>query len=203
MVAHHIGSRTALLVFATFVFGDHPDRRVKEQGITITLHIVQCGRSQPRCLTGIPVAYISGHALKRLYERADVVVEPGDAACVVVYCGILGYLVHRSEKHANGGLNLRIADTLLVGSLHRFQKLWHNGHTLEEVVFDVRTVLEIAELGDDQKALFEQGHAASEVVAAWLKNDIPERDLAERIPVLPARENTYPARVTREFCTGR
>lgn len=203
MVANRSGSRAALLVFATFVGGDHPDLRVKEQGITITLHIIQCGRSLPRCVTGVPVAYISSHALKRLCERADDVVEPGDAAYAVVYAGILGYLVHRSPKHQDGGLSLRISDTLLVGSLHRFEKLWHNGHTLEEIVLDIRTVLDINELGDSQVALLKQGQIASEVVAAWIKNDVPERELASRIPALPRREDSYPARTARSFCTGR
>jgi len=52
-------SRTAQLVLATFSYGRHPDLRLAEEGLSINLHVVLCGRSKPRCATDIPGLYLA------------------------------------------------------------------------------------------------------------------------------------------------
>ena len=84
VMADWCGSRTALMMLASFSYGPHPDRRVKEEGLNIELHIIQCSRSKPRCAIGIPVAYISRHALNRLYERGHDIRENSHAVSIFV-----------------------------------------------------------------------------------------------------------------------
>ena len=115
MVAHRSGSRTALLVFATFVCGDHPDRRVKEQGITIALHVLGCWRSPPRCIVGLPVCFASKHALNRLFERGDDF-ENIHAFDALAGAATLGFLVHQAPQHQGLSLMLDGGELLLAGS---------------------------------------------------------------------------------------
>jgi len=191
------GSRTAFLMFATFCYGSHPDPTVREEGLTIVLHLISCARSRPGCAVGIPVAYISRHAINRLYERGHDITEKIHATGAFVYIGILGFLTHRSPRHTNGGLSLLFGDSLIVGAQHRFMQAREGGKVIEEAVFDVRTVLPADEIGASRAALLEQGRAATEAVVRWLKVESNELALAETIPALPRREDSYPTRISR------
>jgi hypothetical protein len=199
MVANHCASRTAILMFATFRIGPHPDPRViKEEGLSIELHILQCSRSHPSYTVGVPVAYISRHAMNRLYERGHDITDNSHATSVFAFIGVLGFLTHRSKKHADGGMHMVFSDLLMAGSLHCFTKTYYSGRQFEETIFDVRTVLSANELGDSQWALLEQGRAAAGAVAAWFRDaegDLDESRLAEAIPRLERREDGYPLRV--------
>ena len=75
MIATNCRGRMAMLMFATFNIGVHPDPRVKEDGLTVVLHAIHCSRSRFARVTGIPVAYISMHALRRLFERGYDITE--------------------------------------------------------------------------------------------------------------------------------
>jgi hypothetical protein len=104
-------------------------------------------------------------------------------------------LMYGSPKHIDGGLNLLFSETLLVGSLHRFVTTSARGRPIDEMFFDVRTVLAVDELGDSRGAMLEQGRIAANAVIEWLGKDPPsEEELAERIPRLPRREDCYPNR---------
>jgi hypothetical protein len=195
IVGHCASSRTALLMFATFRIGPHPDQSVKEEGLTIVLHIVRCSRSAPSRATGIPVAYFSKHTVARLHQRGHDITENVHASNVFMFAGVLGYLVHHSPKHIDSGLSLLFSDTLLVGSLHRFTTTSSRGCPIDEAFFDVRSVLSVDELGDSKWSLLEQGRAAAGAVLAWMGDDPPsEEELAKRIPFLPRREDCYPLR---------
>jgi hypothetical protein len=199
MIVDQCASRTAFLMFATFRIGPHPDQRVKEQGLSIVLHILQCGRCAPSRATGIPVAYISKHAMARLYERGHDIIENIHAASAFAFAGVLGYIAHRSPKHVDGGLCLLFSDTLMVGSLHRFATTDVRGRAFDETFFDVRTVLAADAIGDSKWSLLEQGRAAASAVIEWLDSEDPppEEELAERIPRLERREDCYPTAMTR------
>ena len=201
MLAHWCGSRAALLVLASFSYGPHPDPRVQEEGLGIELHILQCSRSRPRCATGIPVAFVSRHALNRLYERGHDITENAHATNVFAVISVLGYLTHLSGQHTDGGMSLLVVGLLVTGALHRVMKTASSGRLLEETFFDVRTVLSADELGVSKQAQLEQGRIAAEVVAEWLSAfedpHLDERELARRIPSLPRREDSYPAMVRR------
>ena len=196
MIASECRSRSACLMFTTFAAGDHPDRNVRERGLNIALHIILCSRSLPRCGTGIPVAYISRHAMNRLYERGHDITENSHATSLFAFVGVLGYLTHHSEKHRDGGLHMLFSDLLTAGSLHRFMKTSPDGREFEEAVYDVRTVLPADEIGERRQSLLEQGSIAADVVFEWFESEdgADEQELAERIPYLPRREDSYPAR---------
>jgi hypothetical protein len=195
IISASCGSRNALLMFATFSTGNHPNPAVVEQGLTIELHILSCSRSHPARAIGIPVSYISKHAMARLYERGHDIVENIHATSIFAFIGVLGYLIHRSAKHADGGMHMAFNDLLAVGSLHRFTKIRANGRPIERCFFDVRTVLPTDEIGPSRQSLLDQGNAAAAAVIAWFKDtDCDESALAERIPRLERREDIYPLR---------
>ena len=75
-------------------------------------------------------------------------------------------------------------------------KTYPNGRWFEDVFFDVRTVLDASEIGPNKQSLKEQGRIAAGVVAAWFacEDGLPDRELAERIPALPQRQDIYPLR---------
>ena len=198
MVATSCGRRTAILIFATFSAGPHPDPRVKEDGLTVVLHAIRCCRSRFARVTGIPVAYVSMHAVRRLFERGYDITENSRANSVFALIGGLGYLTLRSVEHANGGLSLLVSNILVVGSQHRCVKIYPNGREFEEAFFDVRTVLDANEIGPANQSLLEQGRIAAAVIAGWFEgeDDLPHSELAERIPPLPRREGIYPLRAT-------
>jgi hypothetical protein len=201
MLAGWCGSRTALMTLATFSCGPHPDRRVKEEGLSIELHIIQCSRSKPRCATGIPVAYISRHALNRLYERGHDIRENSHAVSIFAFIGALGYLSRWSEQHVDGGMSLLLAGLLVVGAVHRCDKTASSGRVFEETFYDVRTVLPADEAGPSIQAQLAQGRAATAVVEEWLRgtsDDLDEKELATRIPSLPRRADHYPLKATAE-----
>jgi hypothetical protein len=198
VVAHHCASRNAFLVLATFRTGPHPDQNVKETGLAIVLHILSCTRSAPSHVIGIPVAFFSKHAMSRLHQRGYDI-ENTDATSIFSFAGVLGLLTNRS---AHGDLSLLYSDTLLVGSQHRCPATDARGRPIEDIFFDVRSVLAVDEIGDSRWTLLEQGRTAASVVVAWFTKNDPQEELEARIPFLPRREDCYPMRVTRANCEG-
>ena len=182
-------------MFATFAYGNHPNPAVREEGLSIELHFIHCSRSHPSRAVGILVAYISKHAMSRLYERGHDITENIHATGAFAFIGVLGYLTHRSPKHIDGGMHMVFSDLLAVGALHRFTRTYRNGKQVEETVYDVRTVLLVDELGPRRQGLLEQGNAATSAVIAWFKGaagEFDEKQLAERIPRLERRGDDYP-----------
>ena len=190
-------SRSAHLVFATFSIGNHPDPAVREDGLNIAMHLIECSRTRPRCATGIAVAFLSMHTLKRIFERSDFGNE--DATTALAYVAVCGYLAHRDARHFGGGMNLLVETLLVTGAMHRFQRALPNGRVAPECVFDVRTVLERAGCSSERRPQLEQGSAAAAAVLQWLKDDpnLNEWTLAASIPPLPRRES-YPARLQQD-----
>lgn len=189
--------RNATLVLATFSVGNHPDAALREEGLNVLVHILQCARSGSRCLAGVPVAFIAGHALKRLFERGYDITENIHATSAFSYVAVLGFVVHYCERLADSGMHLRISDLLLAGGMHRFMRTCPNGRQHEERIFDVRTCLLVDELlGPARKSQLDQGEIAAAAVLGWFKegDDVGERALAARIPFLPKRDS-YPAQV--------
>jgi hypothetical protein len=198
LIASQCRSRNAFMLFATFSYGRHPDPKVvKEEGLSIEIHLLHCSRSHPTHAVGIPVAYISRHAMNRLYERGHDITDNARATSVFAFVGVLGFLTHRSKKHVDGGMHMVFSDLLMAGSLHCFTKICDSGRQFEETIFDVRTVLLVDNLGDSQWALLEQGRTAAAAVVAWFRDsegDLDEKQLAEAIPRLERREDVYPLR---------
>ena len=196
LISTQYGSRNAFLMFATFSIGNHPNPTVKEEGLNIELHVLQCSRSHPSRAIGIPTAFISRHAINRLFERGHDVTGNSHATGVFAFIGVLGYLTHKSAKHTDGGMHIVFSGLLTAGAMHRFTKTCRNGKQVEETVYDVRTVLLVDELGDSKRPMLDQGRAAASAVIAWFKDADPhESALAERIPRVERREDIFPLRV--------
>jgi hypothetical protein len=197
VIASQIGSRRALLMFETLSFGAHPDRKVSENGVIIHGHVLQVSRSQPQAASGAPVAFLSEHAIRRIFERGHDLDNPADANVLFTIIGTLGFICLLSEKHRGGGLALRFdRDLLLVGGQHRYPLVRPDGREVEDCFLDIRTALAVDEIkSPEQLAQLAQGEAAAKVVAAWLAEPLAdEGNLADRIPALPRREN-YPTRI--------
>jgi hypothetical protein len=201
LTAGTASNRNAHLMFFTFSIGPHPDPVVEEDGLTISMHIIQCARSRPVWSSGVPVAYISRHAIKRLYERNHEIVENVDASSLFAFVGTLGYLVHSCDRHRDGGLHMLFDDTLMAGGQHRFTKVYPGGHAFEERFFDVRTVLLADEIGPHRQCQLEQGDIATAAVLGWFRDadGLATAELAELIPCLPRREDHYPLRAARSI----
>jgi hypothetical protein len=117
---------------------------------------------------------------------------------------VLGFITHRVEKHIDGGMHLLFESVLAAGHMHRFPKLCRNGRINDECVFDIRTVLERDELGPSKQAQLQQGSEAARAVLDWLEDDegLAGEALAERIPALPRREDSYSARRQQSAAAG-
>ncbi len=200
-VHRHFRSRAARLMFFTFSYGRHPDPAVPhEEGLTIALHIIVDGRKRSMWTSGVPLAFISRHAMNRLYERSAIT-ENADASTAFAVAGMLGYLTHLSDKHADSALNLLFDKLILTGGIHRCTLTLRNKRPGEIRFFDVRTVLPEAELGDSRYAQIEQAKMAASAVRVWLESeDIDERAYAEAIPYLPRRADNYPTLVRKTSC---
>ena len=107
LIATQCRSRNAYMLFATFSYGRHPDLGVvKEKGLAIELHYLHCSRSRPSHAVGIPVAFVSRHAMNRLYGRGHDITDNTSATGVFAFVGVLGFLMHQSKKHAGGGMHM-------------------------------------------------------------------------------------------------
>ena len=141
------------------------------------------------------------HAVKRLFERGCDISGNAGATNVFAAATVLGYLSHVSTRHDGGGLHLRVGNVLLAGAVHSYARTWDDGSVLPSTVYDVRTCLEVDELGPAQQRQLEQGEIAADVVRAWLAHTdgIDDDEIrAEKIPTLPRRVDHWPARVARE-----
>lgn len=182
-------------MFATFAIGEHPDPMVQEEGVCISMHAIICSRSRPSWTSGVPVAFVSRHALQRLYERGHNVTF-GNATSLLAWIAA-GYLTTAPRNTSAAGFS----DVMVAGGLHRFMKTQSNGRPFEESFFDVRTVLPTDEIGAGRAHQLEQGGIVADVIAEWFENaDGPSvKELAEKIPFLPKREDHYPTRAARSI----
>jgi hypothetical protein len=130
---------------------------------------------------GTRLAFLSWHALARLYERSDVDIFTANG--VVAMCGIAGLLLREATQHKNGGINLATGDVLCTGVLR-----CEEGKRF----FDVVTALPPNEL---HKAMWEQGNAVTNAVVDYIKGDNADpRGWGNNIPVLPFRNFDYVSR---------
>lgn len=194
-VAQKVKSRrSAALVFATFSAGRHPFQVVEEEGLSVALHVIDCRRDgRMQLVGGIPLAYVSKHAIGRLHERGCNLTA-SDAHGVLAGIGVLGMITHSSKKHARGELCMHAGDNLIVGSLKHGWQSDGKGDRVGCAFYDVRTVLPADEVRN--QAMLEQGRIALDAVESWHHDRDPDRmdELAARIPFLPRREDDHTLR---------
>jgi hypothetical protein len=138
------------------------------------------------------LAFISWHALARMQERstADIFTARG----VVVACGIVGYLMQESIKHAHSEINLAVRDMLCTGRL-RFAADEKSHYRF----FDVLTVLPLDEVSNAKR---DQGIAIARMVHAYMASDDADpRGRADAIAVLLCRDDDFVSR-TLKACTN-
>ncbi len=197
LLATHSGSRNASRMFAVFSAGNHPDPAVCEDGVSIRLFALRCTRLKSQHVAGQPIAFVSGHALKRLFERGADIVENLHAHMVLAFIAVAGFIAGSSDRLADSGLYLRFGEVLLAGGLHEFAWAGPKSGPHAVRIFDVRTVLDVDGIGPARQPQLDQGEIVSDVVSEWLRNDddLDETTLADRIPALPRHEGHYPATV--------
>jgi hypothetical protein len=195
LLSKHVGgSRNAQLILVSIGFGPHPDALSKEQGITLSLHLVESTRSRSRVLAGAPLGFISNHAVRRMHERDPAVTGYDHVIAALGLLSVLASTLSGSPQHRDGGIHLEFGGLLLVGAMHAKPEY-------KTTILDVRTALEVDELLPVQRPMLEQGRAATEMVRLWLTSDDHDLDietLAARIPALPRRADNYLAALNRE-----
>lgn len=178
--------RSGLFQLLTHEVAKHPATKRGYDGIMLCSYYCRLQRNGCITASGNRVAYISWHALGRLYERSDTNME--DAWSVVGLLGITGFLMRESDKHLNGGVNIAVEGNLLCTGVLR---MLNNGIPF----FDCLTVLPS---DDPQYARqFDQGKHVADAVTKYLDSDSADpRHYADKIPALPFTRNDY---VTEEL----
>ena len=134
------------------------------------------------------VAFISWHALGRLYERSKFDMQ--EANKVVCMLGIAGMLMRESDKHNNNGVNVAFEDDLLCAGVMRYLHAIENGKVRETCFFDCLTTLSAGEPKYAQQRA-QGGHLAHAVKAYMDAESADPRGYADAIPVLPFNRNDY------------
>jgi hypothetical protein len=134
------------------------------------------------------LAFISWHALARMQERSSV--DIFTAGGVVAACGVVGYIMQESPKHAHSELNYAIENMVCTGRL-RFA----TDEDSQFRFFDVSTVLPLDEVPTSKR---KQGIAITQMVHAYVTgSDADPRGCADKIAVLPCRDDDYVSRTLR------
>jgi hypothetical protein len=113
------------------------------------------------------------------------------AGGVVAACGVVGYLMQESDKHANSEINFATGEMVCTGRL-RFAK---DQEKSSYRFFDVSTVLPLDEVSNTKR---DQGIAVTRMVHAYItSNDADPHGCANAIAVLPCREDDFITRTLR------
>jgi hypothetical protein len=173
--------RSGMFQLLTHEVSKHPSTESGYDGIMICSHSCRLQRIGCVTVSGSRVAFVSWHALGRLYERSSVSAE--DAWSVVGLLGIAGLLMRESNKHLNGSVNVAVeGDILCTGILRPLDGC--------RPFFDCLTVLP----GDEPKYTnqFHQGKHVANAVMKYLRSDSADpRHYADKVPALPFNRNDY------------
>jgi hypothetical protein len=184
-------SRSGNFEFLTWEAAKHPLLNEGYDGIIVRAYFCMLQRNGsgiagPRAR----LAFISWHALARMHERSSV--DIFTAKGVVAACGVVGYLLQESAKHANTEINFATDDMLCTGRL-RFASS-DEGHQYR--FFDVSTVLPLDEVPVAKR---DQGVAIAWAVHDYIISDDPDpRGRADAIAVLPCRDDDFVSRTLKE-----
>jgi hypothetical protein len=183
-------SRSGSFEILTWEVAKHPLLNQGYDGILVKAYFCMLQRNGdgvagPRAR----LAYISWHALARMYQRSSV--DVFTAKGVVAACGIAGYLLRESAKHANTEINYAIENLICTGRL-RFAE----DEGQQYAFYDVATVLPLDEVAMAKR---EQGVAIAWAVHKYIKSNNPDpRGCADKIPVLPCRDDDFVSRALKE-----
>jgi hypothetical protein len=134
------------------------------------------------------LAFLSWHALARMQQRSTV--DIFSAGGVVTACGIAGYLMQESTKHAHSEINYAVGDMVCTGRLRCAAD-----EKSQYRFFDVATVLPLDEVSIAKR---DQGIAINRMVYAHIASENADpRGCADKIAVLPCRDDDYVSRTLR------
>jgi hypothetical protein len=183
-------SRSGFFQLLTYEVAKHPITQSGYDGVVVQEYVMFLSRKGRISAGSDKLAFVSWHALGRMYERADI--EQYGAHGIVAYCGIAGLLMRESKKHLNTAINLAFEGIVCVGTL-RFAQ----GNETEKGFgfYDVITVLQHSE---KLAAQLNQGNLITHMVVEYIEgDDASPRSRADKIPVLPFREADYVSRELR------
>ena len=195
VVEHSGGSRSATLTVATYYAGGNPLAGVDEDGVNVEMHQMQSDRHGAGFVaTGLPLAYLSTHAMARLHQRESATSEQNFLNTIGLVAA-LAFMIRLSAKHVGGQLCIALDESLIVGSVKHALQRCSDGSSRIGSILDVRTVLPLDDLRESsarQQAMIDQGEAAFEAVRAWFGSEPgSDEDLADGIPALPCDRTDY------------
>ena len=104
VVEHSGGSRSAVLVPVTYYAGPNPLAGVDEDGVNIEMHMMRSDRHGAGLVaTGLPLAYLSNHAVARLHQRESATSESNFRNTIGLVAA-LAFVARLSAKHVGGQL---------------------------------------------------------------------------------------------------
>jgi hypothetical protein len=172
--------RSGVFDIITWRVAQHPIRPGRYEGIMISGYFCRLQRGGYLTLYSKAHAFMSWHALGRLYERWDS--NTIDKAAVLIgLTGVAGMLMGDGERHRNNGMNLAFEGVHCAGVMRYVPKGY--------LFFDCLTVLP-----DESKYAkqLEQGAMVANAVLQFINNnDADPRGYAELVPVLPFTRNDY------------
>jgi hypothetical protein len=172
--------RSGAFDIITWSVAQHPVRPGRYDGILISGHFCRLQRTGRLSMFGKAHAFMSWHALGRLYERWDA--GTLDMAAVFIgLIGVAGMLMSESARHCNNEMNLAFEGVHCVGVMRHAPQGYY--------FFDCLTVLPDEPKYAKQLA---QGAMTADAVLQFIKGDDSDpRGYAELVPVLPFTRNDY------------
>jgi hypothetical protein len=185
--------RSGLFQVIVYDIAPHPLTGTGNDGIIIRSCFYKLQRRGCASFWSNKVAFVSWHALGRLYERSNFSMD--EANEVVCSLGIAGMLMRESEKHYNGSINLAFDDDLLCTGVLRYLSGIEDGKRRETRFFDCLTTISAG----DPKYARQRAHGGyvASAVKAYMDSDSSDpRGYADKVPVLPFNREDY---VTQEL----
>jgi hypothetical protein len=182
-------SRSGYFEVLTWEVSKHPLTKEGNEGVVVRSYdCVLRGRGRVILVgQGSKLAFVSWHALARMYERSDIDVFDG----IVAGCGMAGLLMRESEKHANSGINYATNENLLCAGVLRVAS---EDDGTKYGFFDVLTAFQPNEDGP-QVEQWKQGCAIAWAVNKYAKaDDADPEGYADKIPVLPFNRQDHVTR---------
>lgn len=184
-------SRSAHFELLTYEVAKHPLIKGGYDGIVIQSYICRLQRNG-RIMVGSlgKLAFVSWHALARMRERSSVDLFVANG--IVAMCGMTGYLMRESDKHANTEINLAVnlEDDLTIVCTGVLRHAEENDK--HYTFFDVLTVLPFDEVTDaKRKQSVAIGWAAHEYITS---DNADPTGYGDKIAVLPFHENDFVSR---------
>jgi len=171
--------RSGVFDMISWSVAQHPIRPGRYEGIMISGNLCRLQRGGHLSMYGKAHAFMSWHALGRLYERWDT--STVDKAAVFIgLTGVAGMLMGEGDRHRNNAMNLAFEGVHCTGVMR---------YTSEHNFFDCLTVLP-----DEPKYAkqVEQGTMVANAVVQFIEGDeFDPRGYAELVPVLPFTRNDY------------